>query len=363
VREGRTRWFAGTNLETEEVLARGSSEDLMDRLRRSIPYQRVPLWKGQLIAVACVLGGALVRWPLESFLLVDVPFITYFPAVLVSAVWGGTRAGMTSLLLAIMVAGFRWFEPAGEWGQAATSGASLAAFAVFGGAVVFVAEVLRGSLKELAASEERSRLLASEMGHRVKNALAIATAISRQTARTVGSVAEYRAALEGRFSALALAQDLATIDVSQAADLSDLFRRVLAPFDAGRCDISGAPFRLAQDLTSMMALLIHELATNATKYGALSVAGGRVRIAWFLETGMLVVDWQELGGPEVTEPSRAGFGARLMQSAFPKDRATVTVDYRPDGLRCRISVEASRADGQAAAGEAADGGVFSVSEA
>ncbi len=81
---------------------------LLGRLRQSIPYRRVPFWKGQLIAVLCVLGGAIVRWPLDPILVDAVPFITFFPAVLVSSVWGGTRSGLTALVLTIIVAGVGW---------------------------------------------------------------------------------------------------------------------------------------------------------------------------------------------------------------------------------------------------------------
>jgi two-component sensor histidine kinase len=88
----------------------------------------------------------------------------------------------------------------------------------------------------------------------------------------------------------------------------------------------------------MMALLIHELATNAAKYGALSAPAGRVRIEWVREAATLLVDWQEMDGPPVSEPSSSGFGARLIQSAFPPDPAGVTLEYCPGGLRCRISI-------------------------
>ena len=313
--------------------------DLLGRLRQSIPYQRVPFWQGQLIAVLCVLAGATIRWPLDPILVDAVPFITFFPAVLVSSVWGGTRSGLTALVLTIIIAGVGWIEPGGGLGLTIMSGASVAAFAVFGGSIVLVAEVLRSALKDLAKSEERASLLAAEMKHRVKNAFAIASAISRQTSRNADSVAEYRAVLEGRLNALALAQDLASREATDATDLSELVRQICAPFDLSRFGIAGPPFQLAHDLVPMMALLIHELATNAAKYGALSAPAGRVRIEWVREAAALLVDWQEMDGPPVSEPSRSGFGARLIQSAFAPDRAMVTLEYCPGGLRCRISIE------------------------
>ena len=137
--------------------------DLLGRLRQSIPYQRVPFWQGQLIAVLCVFAGATIRWPLDPILVDAVPFITFFPAVLVSSVWGGTRSGLTALVLTIIIAGVGWIEPEGGLGLTIMSGASVAAFAVFGGSVVLVAELLRSALKDLAKSEERASLLAAEM--------------------------------------------------------------------------------------------------------------------------------------------------------------------------------------------------------
>jgi two-component sensor histidine kinase len=313
--------------------------DLLGRLRQSIPYQRVPFWKGQLIAVLCVLAGAIIRWPLDPILIDAVPFITFFPAVLVSSVWGGTRSGLTALVLTIIVAGVGWIDPDGGLGLTILSGASVAAFAVFGGSVVLVAELLRSALKDLAKSEERANLLAAEMKHRVKNAFAIASAVSRQTSRNVDSVAEYRAALESRLNALAQAQELASKEAMDATDLSEVVGQICAPFDLSRFGIAGPPFQLAHDLVPMMALLIHELATNAAKYGALSAPAGRVRIEWVRASSTLLVDWQEMDGPPVSAPSRSGFGARLIQSAFAPERAKVTLEYCPDGLRCRISIE------------------------
>ncbi len=144
----------------EQVRAFG---DLLGRLRQSIPYRRVPFWKGQLIAILCVLGGAIIRWPFDPILIDAVPFSTFFPAVLVSSVWGGTRSGLTALVLTIIIVGVGWIEPGSGLGLTIMSGASVAAFAVFGGSVVLVAEVMRSALKDLAKSEERASLLAAEM--------------------------------------------------------------------------------------------------------------------------------------------------------------------------------------------------------
>jgi two-component sensor histidine kinase len=140
-------------------------------------------------------------------------------------------------------------------------------------------------------------------------------------------------------NALALAQELASREATDATDISELVKQICAPFDLSRFGIAGPPFHLAHDLVPMMALLIHELATNAAKYGALSAPADRVRIEWVQEAATLLVDWHEMDGPPISAPSRSGFGARLMQSAFAPERAKVTLEYCPGGLRCRISIE------------------------
>ena len=307
------------------------------RLRRTIPHHRVSLGKGQLLALGCVGVALVLRLLLNPVLHNNYLFITFFPAVLVSAVWGGTRAGLAALALSLVVTGFGWIDLRGAMQpRAIQTWGGLAAFMVFGGTLVLVADLLRGALKDLSSSEERARLLAAEMKHRVKNTLAMVTALSRQTARSAASVEAYQALMEGRLGALARAQDLVSENSAEAADLATLLRQVLAPYDLNRFEISGPAVQLPPDTLPMIALLVHELATNATKHGALSVFRGSVKLAWEPEAERLIMNWKERGGPTVRHPESVGFGSRLVASAFPAERGTASIGYEPDGVRCRV---------------------------
>jgi two-component sensor histidine kinase len=294
----------------------------------------VPFWRGQAIAGACVVAAAVLRWPLDPLLAGQLPFVTFFPAVLLASIWGGTWAGVTAVALTLAIAGTSWGGLATGLRFEVLPGASLIAFIAFGGMVVFLSDLLRATLKDLARSERQAQLLASEMRHRVKNALAMASAASRQTAHTATSVEEYQALLEGRLEALAHAPEYGS--ERDPPELPVLLAQVLDPFGPHRFERSGPALTFPPHAGGTLALLLHELATNATKHGALSMPTGRVSLTWRQDPGAIRINWIERGGPSVAPPARRGFGSRLLATAFPEDQARVVLDYHPEGVRCQI---------------------------
>ncbi|PVM83410.1 sensor histidine kinase [Caulobacter endophyticus] len=184
------------------------------------------------------------------------------------------------------------------------------------------------------AALERAALLNNELSHRIKNLLATIQAISAQTF----GASPLRDTFEQRLTALAAAHDLIT-GASWAGSLDELVRTALDPFLAGgRIAIDG-PFVQLDDAQAVpFALALHELATNAAKYGALSTPAGRVAIAWRLdEPGVVDFSWTETGGPEVTAPSRRGFGSRMIERSLGGElKGSATLDFRPEGLVCTI---------------------------
>jgi two-component sensor histidine kinase len=294
----------------------------------------VPFWRGQAIAGACVVAAAVLRWSLDPLLAGQLPFVTFFPAVLLASIWGGTWAGVTAVALTLAVAGTSWGGLAAGLRFEVLPAASLIAFIAFGGVVVFLSDLLRATLKDLARSERQAKLLASEMRHRVKNALAMASAVSRQTARTATSVPEYQALLEGRLDALAHAPEYGS--ERDPPELRVLLAQVLDPFGLHRFERSGPALTFPAQAGGTLALVLHELATNATKHGALSLPTGRISLTWRQDPGKICIDWTERGGPEVAPPVRRGFGSRLLATGFPEDQASVVLEYHPEGVRCRI---------------------------
>lgn len=192
---------------------------------------------------------------------------------------------------------------------------------------------------ERAQAEQRQRLLMNELNHRVKNSLATVQAIARQTLKGNIGLAEARARFERRLMALSRAHDLLTEQSWRRAALdrvvSDSIEHLAG--DPERFRIDGESLWLTPRAALALALAVHELGTNAAKYGALSGPEGRVEIGWRLDEGLLRLDWKERGGPPVDEPGRRGFGSRLIERSLGADlRGAATLLFEPDGLRCRI---------------------------
>lgn len=175
---------------------------------------------------------------------------------------------------------------------------------------------------ERAQQEAAKDLLFGEIQHRIKNLLSVARSLARHTSTEGRTAEEYRDAFLGRFEALINAQEMAFAE-QEEWDLADLVNRILAPY-ATRPDAvaieSGAPVHLGPRQTQSLGLVLHELATNAAKYGALSAADGIVQVSWQIKDGTnLHLRWAERGGPPVTAPTRTGFGTELIQSMITYD--------------------------------------------
>ncbi len=192
---------------------------------------------------------------------------------------------------------------------------------------------------ERRAAEERHALLTREMAHRAKNGLAVVMAIVAQTARNAGSVEQYADLLTARLSSMAVSQDLITEGGGASPHLGDLLRKVLAPFGLSRFDIDPDLDRMmiSGEIGTGAALLLHEMATNAVKYGALSAPAGRVLLSRLgSEAGLARMAWREIGGPPPRLPSTPGFGTRLMQAALRNQGGKVEARFEPDGFQALL---------------------------
>jgi PAS domain S-box-containing protein len=197
-------------------------------------------------------------------------------------------------------------------------------------------------IHERKTAEEHQRLLLNELNHRVKNTLAIVQAIAWQSLRGGMVPASVREAFEGRLAALSSAHDVLTQHNWEAADIARIISVSIAPHDAGdgRVTVQGPPLDLEPKSAVALSLAMHELATNAVKYGALSNSEGRVEVAWTLDDGRLRLTWRERGGPPVAYPARRGFGARLLEHGLADElRGVVRLDFRPEGLVCEVDAQ------------------------
>jgi two-component sensor histidine kinase len=266
---------------------------------------------------------------------IQLPFMTYFPAVLVAAVWGDFLGGAAALVGSAVLA-YLYFMPANS--PTAVSIWSLASYVLTAGLMVVVGGALRRSVAAMAANEARQRTLAEELSHRAKNGFAVVHAIITQTARSSRSVEAFETMLLSRLKAMATAQELVSTDPDESAELNALFSTALAPFDISRFELQsdGAAVMHNRNLTMTLALILHELATNAVKYGALSNPQGKVVVRSEQRDGMMQILWRETGGPPVADTQAVGFGTRLLQAGLGTYGGRAERVLAPDGVVCTL---------------------------
>ncbi len=194
-------------------------------------------------------------------------------------------------------------------------------------------------MTERKRTEERQTMMVAELNHRVKNILAIVQALATQTTRSASSLENFSSAFTGRLKALAIAHDLLTRTRWIGVGLNELLAAVLAPYrspDGTRLSFSGPPILLPAHAVTPLSMALHELATNAVKYGALSTPGGVIKILWRVIEGVdptLEIVWQEDGGPKVKASALEGFGTQLIAQVIGHDLDGKThVDLNPDGV-------------------------------
>lgn len=202
-------------------------------------------------------------------------------------------------------------------------------------------------ITERKEAEARQKLLIDELNHRVKNTLATVQSLAAQTARGTTSTEAFHQAFEGRLIALSHAHDQLTRQHWKSADFRDIVKGATTPH-LSRPDeqiaIEGETITVSPRMALTMALVLHEMTTNAAKYGALSAPEGRIEIGWRVEprppkSPLLHIEWRERNGPPVEAPARPGFGSRFIQGSVTAElRGSVRMNFNPDGLHCTIDV-------------------------
>ncbi|MEZ0171178.1 sensor histidine kinase [Microvirga sp. TS319] len=203
---------------------------------------------------------------------------------------------------------------------------------------------VQAHLEERQRTHERQALLIRELHHRVKNTLATVQALVGATARSAKSVDEFYHAFVARIVALANTHTMLTEDYWQTASLGEILSAELGPYQSASADrviLEGPVVQLQADLAVPLGMAIHELSTNAAKYGALSVPEGKLQVRWEVlehaEARKLRLDWTERGGPPVEEPSRRGFGSTLIRRILTTQcHADIRYEFEPSGVHFRL---------------------------
>lgn len=193
---------------------------------------------------------------------------------------------------------------------------------------------------ERTRGEQHLRLVVNELNHRVKNTLAMIQAVAAQTFRNAGDLPQAQAAFSARIMALARANDLLTGENWEGASLSDIVAGVSVAHAGNQPDrftAKGPVVRLSPKAALSLSMAMHELATNAVKYGALSNNTGRVDVSWAVIDGRMRIEWRETGGPPVNAPDKRGFGSRLVERGLAGEMGgTAQIVFEPAGVVCLI---------------------------
>lgn len=308
--------------------------------RAWLPDERAGAGRATLIGLAAAAAGTLLRLALTPLVDMALPFITYFPFLLAAGLWGGGLGGALALAASAAAAGLLFFEPETPhliWG--------LASFVLSGGLLVVVGSAMAETVRSLRAAQARQtavsaelQTLVGELAHRGRNAIAVFSALAIQSLRSAETLEEGETILTARLDALARAQDEVVRAGGGAPSISALVPKTLEPFGLERftidLDSAGA---ISPEAATALALMLHELATNAVKYGALS-GRGHVEICSVDAGDRVRIRWQEVDGPPVVAPRAAGFGARLLSVGLEPHGGRAERRFEPTGVVCDLEL-------------------------
>ncbi|HUI96019.1 MAG TPA: sensor histidine kinase [Xanthobacteraceae bacterium] len=294
-----------------------------------------------VFALGCVVVATLVRIGLGWVSPDSAVFAPYYSATLVAALVGGVGAGAAAALAGSIVALWLFVPP--DWTIVPFVKEQVVSVLLYGIScvvIIWAAESYRGLLCRLRDQEAIRQLLNHELDHRIKNILASVQAIVNQSLR---GQADVRKTLGARIAALAATNDLLVKSDWCGASLGEILTREFSPYGLTRFRLAGEDVECPAAIVIPLALVMHELATNASKYGALSRPEGRVDVAWQVEGDRLVLQWVERGGPAPQPPTRSGFGTTLLRRSLRPFDGVVETRFEPDGLRLRLAVTLPRA--------------------
>ncbi len=311
--------------------------DRIPAIRRAVLADVPPLqalgWSVVAVAVPTVARGAF------DVGMSGVPFTMYYPAVLLTALLLGWRWAVGVAVVSGTVANRLFLGDPGGFELGVEGLLPEAMFAFSCALLIASGEMCRRLVRELEAAKARETMLNEELLHRVKNMFATVNALATMTARHSPPDA-YPQALAGRMRALLKATELLGVDQRAHCQLHRLVENALAPFRSGGNFVAEGPdCELPREACVPLSLALHELCTNAAKYGALSRPEGRVTLLWTIgegADGLLRLSWREAGGPRCEKPTRVGMGTRLLRSQHGLGK--VEVQFEPDGLRCEIEI-------------------------
>jgi two-component sensor histidine kinase len=285
-----------------------------------------------LTAAAFIALATLVRWGFSFVGTPLLPFTAYYPAVLFATYIGGLNVGILAATLGGLIGWAAFMPPSLEFTR--DGELELAIYALACGFLVWGAESYRRLAERFQNEENLRKLAVEELAHRLKNKIATIQSIVSYQLREQPRL---RDDIIARLIALSGTDDLIMAAQGRGAGLRAIMKTELEPYELSRISIAGPDILFPPKLALTMSLLMHELATNAAKHGALSSPAGKLSIAWSVSDGTLNLEWRETGTALVGPPTRRGFGLRLLSSALDQFGGTVETIFEKTGLTCRMS--------------------------
>ena len=310
---------------------------LIDEFRRGwqgISQPSLPFSVG--FAATCIALATVARWCL-SVIRPDIFFTPYFPAVLFATAFGGFRVGIaTALAGGLLGATVSFSGPPVDFARMVL----LLIFWVVCGLTIWgvehyrsIAAQQRGIAKRLIQEETYRKLIVDELQHRLKNQLSTIHAVLHQVLHDQPQI---WANIDHRLRALSATDDLIAKVDGNGCDIKDLLLSELGPYGHVRFSLNGDPLFLPAKLAVSLALMFHELATNAGKYGAFSSVRGLLQVSWTVTDDRLTITWDETEGPPVGIVEKAGFGTKLLKSALTPFDGKTEIAFLRSGVHCTM---------------------------
>jgi len=323
----------------------GRMARLIDEFRRGWQgiSQPSPLF-GIGFAICCLALSTVARWGLAQ-IRPDVFFTPYFPAIFFATAFGGLRIGVaTAFASGALGLTINFGETTADFSRFAL----LVIFLIVSGLTIWAIEHYRTIASQqreisgrLIQEEDYRKLVVDELQHRLKNKLSTVHAVLHQVLHDQPQV---WASIDQRIRALSATDDLIARVDGSGCDIKDLLLSELGPYGHVRFTLNGDPLFLPAKLAVSLALMFHELATNAGKYGAFSSARGLLQVSWSVSDDRLGITWDETEGPAIENVGKAGFGTRLLKSALRAFDGNTEIAFLRTGLHCTMQCRIPKAE-------------------
>lgn len=333
-------------------------------LQQFILTERAP-WIRWSVSLGLFLVAFLVRYYLASSLPAGFPYLTFFPAVILATFVGGLWPGIINAILGCIASWYFFISPANSFELNGGAAIALAFYAFIVSVDVLIIHSIKVTARHLQAERgafqaltetltlanaqlEKNRadqmFLSRELGHRMKNQLAIVQAIVNQTLRSAPDLISAGKSLSDRVAVLSRAHDILISGATSGTAVGEIVRNAVFLHDdkfKSRFKVEGPETPIASRPALSLSLILHELSTNAAKYGALSRPEGKVTIYWEVtQTSAertFLLTWEESGGPAIAEPVRKGFGSRLIRAGLAGTTMNrVSIHYNESGVKCEL---------------------------